>query len=157
MKIKQLASILLFLFLHSSCGTLGGFDIRTFPTSKKVLVRSIDTLFARHPEYIIPEKWKNIDTGFAIGYNFLDSRFFYFNATPEEMYYVSFIGDANGSIQKDTTATRISIRAVNDGTSGWKLEKKFNSSERERIEKRFDKEIIYKIEEYTKCVAIREK
>jgi hypothetical protein len=136
-------------------GTLGGFDSRTFPTSKKNLVQAIDTLFAKHPEYIIPDKWKTFDDWKTRGYDFLVSRIFYFNSPPEEMYYVSFLGDANDSIQTDTNRTSISIRAINNGNSGWKLEKNTSSSDKERIEKRFDEEIISKLEEYTKTKAVR--
>jgi hypothetical protein len=160
--MRLLLITILFICTLTGCfygaGTLGGFDIRAFPTSKKNLVRAIDTLFAKHPEYIIPYKWESRDDWKARGYDFLDSRIFYFNSNPEEMYYVSFIGDANDSIQADTTITSISIRAVSSKeTAGWTLEKETSSADKEEIEKRFDKEIISKLEKYTRTKATREK
>jgi hypothetical protein len=159
--MRQLVITILLICTLTGCfygaGTLGGFDTRTFPTSKKNLVQAIDTLFARHPEYIIPYKWESRDDWKARGYDFLDSRIFYFNSNPEEMYYVSFIGDdANDSIQVDTTMISISIRAIANETVGWTLEKETSTEDKARIEKRFDEEIISKLEKYTRTKASRE-
>jgi hypothetical protein len=149
--------IYLFNLLNNfGAGTLGGFDERAFPTSKQHLVQAIDTLFSEHPEYEPPYEWKRFDNWHERGYDFLDSRIFYFSSSPREMYYVSFLGDANDSIQADSHLTSIAIRAVNNGTPGWTLEKEFDSSDRERIEQRFDKEVIFKIEAYTKTKSKRQ-
>lgn len=137
-------------------GTLGGFDLRTFSTSKRMLVEAIDTLFAKHPEYKIPDKWKSLDDWHESGYDFLDSRIFYFKAEPEEMYYVTFYGDANDSTQADTTKTGIAIRAVSNNTSTWVLEGNTSSAEKKRIENRFDREIVSKLEQYCHAKAVRE-
>jgi len=148
------------LCFFTSCigaGTLGGFDTRMFPTSKRNLVKAIDTLFARIPDYKIPDKWRSLDDWRERGYNFLDARIFYFKSEPEEMYYVSFYGDANDSIQIDTNRTGIAIRAVNNGTGTWILEENTSSSDKKRIEARFDKEIISKLEQYTGTISTREK
>jgi hypothetical protein len=160
--MRQLLITILLICTLTGCfygaGTLGGFDIRTFPTSKTTLVRAIDTLFAKHPEYVIPYKWQSRDDWKARGYDFLDSRIFYFSSNPEEMYYVSFIGDANDSIQANTKMTSISIRAVASNESvGWTLEKETSSADKERIEKRFNEEIILKLEKYTRTKATTEK
>src|SRR5690606_9957134 len=133
-------------------GTLGGFDTYFFPTSKKVITNSIDSLYSRHPEYKIPEKWLSLDNWKQRGYDFLDTRIYYFNSAPEEMYYVSFYADANDSIQLDKTKTGISVRAINNG-NGWMLEEETNSSEKIRIEKRFYKEIVSKLEFYSGTIA----
>src|SRR4051812_13486729 len=124
---------LLFLTcILAGCGTLGGFDIRSFPTSKQNVVAAIDTLYARHPEYRVPNKWKRFDDWQERGYGFLDTRIFYFKADPEEMYYVSFYGDANDAVQANKTYTALSIRAVHDGTTTWKLEEDVSSSSKNR-------------------------
>jgi hypothetical protein len=153
--------IVLLIFILTGCGigagTLGGFDTKEFSTSKQNLVRAIDTLFARHPEYIIPSKWKSRNDWKERGYDFLDSRIFYFKSEPEEMYYVTFYGDANDSIQVDTTKTGLSIRATDNGISGWTLEEATSSKDKKRIEKRFEEEIILKLEEYIKLESIIEK
>jgi len=131
-----------------SCGTLGGFESRTFSTSKQNLVNSIDTLYKNHPEYKIPDKWNPFDDWKERGYNFLDSRIFYFKSEPEEMYYVTFLGDQNDSIQVNSQSTRISIRAINKGTGHWQLENETSNSEKERINNRFENEIVSKLENY---------
>ncbi|HEY0297723.1 MAG TPA: hypothetical protein VGB84_00745 [Arachidicoccus sp.] len=139
-------------------GTLGGFEIITFPTSKRVLVAAIDSLFAKNPEYGIPNKWKAEDDWNERGYSFLDSRIFYFKSEPEEVYYVSFYGDANKSVQVDTTKTGISIRAIdNDANYRWTKEEDVGSTEENRINKRFQTEIITKLEQYANTKAEIEK
>ena len=73
------------------------------------------------------------------------------------MYYISFYGDANDSIQADTTKTGISIRAVdNDANYNWTKESDISSSEERRINKRFQNEIISKLEQYTNTKALSE-
>jgi hypothetical protein len=140
-----------------SAGTLGGFDLRIFPTSKRDLVKAIDTLYSRHPEYKIPDKWKTFDDWHERGYSFLDGRIFYFNASPEEIYYAPFYGDANDSIQSDTTKTALSIRAYRNNKFGWTKEDDCSSKEKKRVQQRFDQEIISKLEEYTNTKSTKEK
>jgi hypothetical protein len=97
-----------------------------------------------------PDKWKKEDDWKERGYDFLDSRIFYFKSEPEEMYYVSFYGDANDAHQADTTNTGISIRAVDNGANYiWTKESDISSSEERRIKKRFQSEIISKLEKFT--------
>ena len=137
-------------------GTLGGFETYFFPTSKPILVKAIDTLFAQHPEYKIPSKWTSLDDWKERGYDFLDTRIFYLKSNPEEIYYVSFYGDANDSIQANPQKTGIAIRAVNNG-AGWTKEDETNSRDKRRIEKRFSDEIISRLENYTGTSATQEK
>lgn len=158
MTTKRL-TILFITFILTGCigaGTLGGFDLRTFPTSKRNLVQAIDTLYLRHPEYEIPNKWKTFDDWHERGYDFLDSRIFYFKTNPEEIYYVTFIGDANDSIQVDTTKTALSIRAYRNNKFGWTKEEDLSSKEKKRVQQRFDQEIISKLEEYTNTKSMKE-
>jgi hypothetical protein len=153
-KIKISKSTLAYIMLALTtiniwgCGTLGGFDNITFPVTKATLVNAIDTLFARNPKYLIPEKWKQYDNWNAKGYGYLDTRIFYFNSDPEEMYYVSFVGEYD-SIHKNTKEVIIAIRAVFKVDSNWMLEENIKKSEKQRIIKRFNDEIVSKLEEYT--------
>ncbi len=149
-------TLILFSFAFSGCGTLGGFALWKFPASKQVVVQAIDTLFTEHPEYIVPDKWTKYDDWKSRGFDFLDSRIFYFKQIPEEMYYVTFIGDANDSIQANPNETGISIRAVSIGTPAWITEDKTNSAERKRIETRFTNEITAKLESYTNTKTTKE-
>ena len=90
--MKVIISALLIISL-TSCGTLGGFDTIEFPTSKQRLVWAIENLYTQNPEFVIPDNLKHLDDWKKRGYGFLDSRIFYFKSSPEEMYYVTFVGD----------------------------------------------------------------
>lgn len=151
------------LFFILSClgcgfgaGTLGGFDERVFPTSKMRLAKAIDSLYKEYDTYKLPVKWKHLDDWHERGYDFLDSRIFYFRNQPEEMYYISFIGMPEDSALNERSGT-IAIRAVCDSASGWILEENTSRSQKRRIEDRFDSEIIAKLERYTGVKATREK
>lgn len=155
--MKNHIFIIILLFLVSGCisgGTLGGFDLRTFPISKSVLNQAIDTLNIRNPEYKLPDKWQERDNWSQRGYGFLESNIFYLKGVPEEMYYVTFIGDS--TMLADPKKVSIAIRAVYNGGDSWLLESDLDKQERERIETRFDKEIISKLESYTQVKAKRE-
>src|ERR1700686_1727012 len=145
MKIYSLLMLVLFgsAVFFAGCGTLGGFEIITFSTSKQKLESGIDSLYAKYPQYRIPPAWKSLDDWSARGYDFLESRLFYFNNPPQELYYVSFVGDSTDFA--DTSKISISVRAVTNETSGWKLEKDVSSKESDRIEARFRKEIVEKL------------
>ncbi|WP_026898917.1 hypothetical protein [Daejeonella oryzae] len=153
--MRKIQLILICILLFSSCdGSLGGFDDRIFPTSKKKLEVALDQLYLDHPQYIIPDKWKDFDSWSRNGYDFLESRIFYLREHPEEMYYVSFVGDS--AMLANPKQVVIAIRAVNKGDYKWYLEEDCDKKERERIESRFDQEIISKLEGYTQCKAKRD-
>ena len=145
MKIKTLSFLLLFVII--SCdGTLGGFDNRSFATPKQNIEKAIDTLFAKNPEFKIPEKWKEYDNWKKSGYDFLDTRIFYFQSEPEEMYYVSFVENGNKK-QDENGPTILAIRSV--FRHRWLNEEDYGDKEKQRIENRFDKEVISKLEKYS--------
>jgi hypothetical protein len=143
---------LLFFTLISCDGTLGGFNIISFPVSKKKIEIAIDSLYSKNPEYKIPSKWEKHNNWSKRGYDFLESRIFYFKEEPEEMYYISFIGDEE--IFKDTTHIDIAIRSVFAGRKmDWLKQEDFSKEEESRIQTRFKKEIISKLEKYTNSKA----
>lgn len=127
-------------------GRKEGFDKRVFSVSKQTLARAIDSLFDEHREYKIPEKWVG-QYNWKEENDFEYSHIFYLQAKPEEMYYVSFVGNQKDSVQNSIAAT-IVIKMVCDG-SEWQNGKNISRSENTRIEKRFDDEIITKLEQYT--------
>lgn len=149
--------ILIFLaiaFSHFQDDALGGWPDRTFPISKHKLEKAIDTLYSYNPEYKVPDKWKDEDSSIMKSYFFLPSKTFYFE-DPEEMYYVTFIGDS--TMLADSTKITIAIRSVNYRGYNWSRYVDIkDTSERIRIEKRFDNEIISRLEKYTKTQAVKE-
>jgi len=100
----------------------------------------------------IPSKWEENNNWSKRGYDFLESRIFYFKEEPEEMYYISFIGDEE--IFKDITHIDIGIRSVFAGRKMDLLKQEdFSNEEQNRIQTRFKTEIISKLEKYTNCKA----
>ncbi len=150
--MKKLIILSILLTGCIGAGTLGGFETVSFPTSKSNVAKSIDSIYILFPNYQIPDKWKEYDSWSERGYDFLDSRIFYFKSDPEEMYYVTFIGDANDSVQKVEGITSLAIRAYMnaDKPGKWQKESETSSSERNRIELRFRNEIASKISDFTK-------
>lgn len=157
MLLSHLLRLLIIIFFCSqniSCGTLGGLDDRVFLVSKKKIENAIDSLYANNPQYRTPGKWLVYDDWSERGYNFLESRIFYFESSPEEMYYISFVG-ASAS-PADTFTCTLAVRAVFKEEEGrWYTEEDFNLQEQKRIENRFDKEIISKIESYANAKSRR--
>jgi hypothetical protein len=135
-------------FTIESCGTLGGFDQREFPLSYKIIEKNMDSILSQFPNYNIPEKWKKENDWSKRGYDFLESRIFYFSSAPEEMYYVTFVGDSAELSNPDKC--RFAVRAVyNDSAKTWILNSQVSKEEKKRIETRFDNEIILKLEKLT--------
>ena len=130
-----------------SAGTLEGFPPYTFPTYKRDLEQAIDSLYIKYPQNKVPEKWEYKDNWKESGYDFLDSRIFYFQNVPEEMYYVTFIGAYSnpGNVNPVT----ISIRAVINDSIRWLKYDEFKKEKQEQIQRRFYNEIISKLEKYT--------
>lgn len=141
MKIYFYHYLFFLILLICGCGTLGSFKAFNFSVNKQELSLAIDTIYKNYPYYKIPEKWKKFDTWEERGYDFLDSRIFYFKDSPEEMYYVTFRGEkANPSIDP----IDIAIRAVSNGKGRWLMQDDFSKKEIERIESRLESEILLK-------------
>ena len=142
--------------LIMSCGTLGGIgdDAICFPTSKQKLEIAIDSLYFKYPEYKIPAKRESYNDLSERGYDFLESRIFHFKSHPEEMYYVTFIGDS--VMLSNPNKIELGIRAINYGDDRWFSGNELSDKEKQRVLSRFDKEIIYKLEKYTKTKSYHE-
>jgi hypothetical protein len=149
---KRKYTILLICFLLSACysaGTLGGWDSVVFPKNEKTLDSALKILYTENQRYEVPEKWKfEADSWHRGGYDFLKSNIFYFVESPEEMYYVSYIDPGTGT--QNPEFARISIRAVYQNGDRWIENEDCDDAEKARIQKRFEKEIITKLEKYTK-------
>ena len=150
MKIKIL---ILASFLFCSCtgsigaGSLGGWDIMVFPVKEPKLDSAINSFFIDSAKYGVPKKWEYESEFWKRGgYDFLKARCFYFNATPEEMYYISYISAGTGG---NPDWTRLSVRAVYSEKMGWREKEEYSKIEQIRIQKRFNKFICNSLEFYT--------
>jgi len=154
--LKYIIGIAIFLSgCDYSAETLGGWGDRTFPISRGKLTMAINKLYSLNSQYKVPEKWMDEDSSEIKSYFFLQSMTFYFKENPEEMYYVTFIGDS--TMLADSSKTIISVRSVyNGGYYKWPRWIDESPAEQKRIGERFDKEIISKLELYTGTKCIKE-
>jgi hypothetical protein len=126
-----------------SPGTLGSFDDRRFRLKKSDFVSVFDSI----PERQIPDKWKESAMSIEHTYEFIhENTCVYLKEYPEEMYFVSYNGNSKFSA--------ISIRSVYT-RNRWFTQRDLDDSERERIENRFDAQIIRQIEDATGTKAER--
>lgn len=151
--IKPTFYRVLILFLFINCdGTLGGFNTIRFPVSKLKLDIAIDSLYLHNPEYKIPTNWTEHDNWSKRGYKFLESNIFYFKQEPQEMYYVTYVGEKKNLDTQNYSD--LAIRAVYNGKEKWLKEKDFTKEEKQRILNRFKTEIITKLEQNLNCKSI---
>jgi len=113
-------------------------------------------MYDEYPEYHVPDGLKKYDNWSKRGYDFLEGRVLYFGAPPEELYYVTYIGDSLTLL--DTMKIGIAIRAIyKPGQANkWLLGEELTPVENDRITNRFKREIIAKLEGYTKTKASEE-
>ncbi|AMM51005.1 hypothetical protein TH61_07155 [Rufibacter sp. DG15C] len=124
-------------------GTLGSFEDRKFQVSIEEMLVAMNSL----ESHKIPEKWKPTAASIEGTYGFFENTNFYLKGSPEEMYFVSYQGNSR--------VTVMSIRSVFKNGK-WFIENDLAEDERERIENRFDREIIAKLEKLTNSKATRD-
>lgn len=157
--MKIIIIVVFSLLLYSctgsiSAGSLGGWDIIVFKIPAQKLEPGIDSFYKSNSNYLTPQKWKSEAENWINNYSYLKTVIFYFDASPEEMYYVTFIDAGTGD---NPNYSRLAIRGVKKGNDNWKRFDEFNASEQKRIEKRFEKEVITKLEQITKAKSYVEK
>jgi hypothetical protein len=125
-------------------GTLGSFDDRRLAINKSDFLTAFDSLTEKQ----IPDKWKETAASIEHTYEFLadDVTCLYLNDNPEEMYFVSYQGNSKFTV--------ISVRSV-FRHGRWSVKGDLDNEEIDRIETRFDNEIIKKIEYRTRTKAER--
>lgn len=149
----KIVIILFFCLLFYSCtanfsaGSLGGWVTVTFPASEKKLQIAIDSLYRFNPKYDCLGKWKFEAENWRKDYSNLKTLTFCFDSAPEEMYYVTFVEAGTSS---NPAYASLAVRGVENGTGRWSRYEDFNHTEQLRIQKRFEEEIISKLEQYTK-------
>ncbi len=125
-------------------GTLGSFDDRRFAIKKSTFLKAFDSLAEKQ----IPDKWIENAASIEHTYEFLaeDVTCLYLNDNPEEMYFISYQGNSKFTV--------ISIRSV-FRNGRWSVKGDLDDEEIDRIETRFEDEIIKKIENRTSTKSER--
>lgn len=155
LRILVISSLLLFSCNYIGAGSLGAWKIKGFPITNKQLALSISNLYEKYPQYIVPEKWK-YELDYWKDDTFQSSKmlFFYFGNEPEEMYFVTFV---EPGLTRNPDYVRVAIAAIYTQNTGWKEIDKYNDEEKIRTEKRFEDEIIMKLEKLTNTKSFYEK
>lgn len=136
------------LFLYScnniGAGSNGAWKIKGFPFTNKEVTASVNSLYEKYPEYLIPKKWEE-ESGYWKNDGYDKSRilFFYFKSAPEEMYFVFLV--APGFVDHPEYA-RLAVISVYSEKTGWKVIKEQSDKDKVRIQQRFENEIISKLE-----------
>jgi hypothetical protein len=143
-------SLLFYSCSYLGAGGLGVWNIHVFKISEKELIKAVDSFYKVNPEFYHIKKWKPEAEYWVRNYSDLKTVIFYFEESPEEMYYVTFVSAGTGD---NPNYSRLAIRGVENGKGNWKQYDEFNTIEQERIETRFEKEIIFKLEKITKTTS----
>lgn len=133
-----------------SPGTLGSFQKWRFPIPEKQFDSEVNAFFKNNPQYLIPEKWEHLDSWKQNGYGSLNGKIFYFSSHPKEIYYVSYSADVEGFEDKKNPNQRQFLKEQltwekKERGPQQKIQKK-NEKEIHRIDDRFYKQIITKLE-----------
>jgi hypothetical protein len=146
--MKNLTFLFAVMIILTRCnigaGTLGSFDDRRFAVNKSDFLTAFDSLTEKQ----VPDKWKETAASIEHTYEFLadDVTCLYLDDNPEEMYFVSYQGNSKFTV--------ISVRSV-FRNGRWFAKGDLDDEEIDRIETRFDNEIIKKIENRTRTKAER--
>ena len=135
--------------IFSSCNSVNTFPMIYFSVPNKIVKTGIDSIYSKNPAFKIPLKWRDLDDWSKRGLGFLDRRIFYFQSSPEEMYYITFAHYKG----ENTQTCSLGIMAVNQG-GRWFEYTDLTDSEKIRIEERFEREIVSKLQAYTHNKAI---
>jgi hypothetical protein len=146
-QIKILVGSIVVL-IFSNCNKINTFPEIYFSVPNRIVKIGIDSLFAKNIRFKMPKKWQNLDNWSQRGLGFLDSKIFYFQSNPEEMYYVTF----SHYTGEDSKTCSLGIMGVNQGFR-WFEYTEITDSEKIRIEERFEREIVEKLQTYTHTKA----
>lgn len=154
--IKLILVSLLFYSCGGSigAGSLGGWDRIVFKIPETKLKKAIDSLYKVEPKYYHIKRWKSEAKYWVKNFSYLRTVIFYFDEPPTEMYYVTFIPAGTGDNPNYST---LAVRGVENGDGKWKEFGEFDVADQERIQNRFKKEIISRLEQITKTKSEEKK
>jgi len=132
--MKYFIAFLLFL---SSCGTTGHLVFYHFDADKYDVEKEILNVINKDSAYTVPQKWVEHTKG-----DYFERIYIYFKKNPEELYQIGFTGDS--SDWKHSTTSRLGLISVYQGEQ-FKYEDELSNREINRIENRFETDILSKI------------
>lgn len=157
-KINTYALLISTSILMTSCyafdyinnvGSFSGGNVYKFNCKHSELLNCINQIYIQNPQYKTPIKWGKYDNWNKRGYSFMNGTVFYFQKDSkndiEDLYYIAPIGNMDTI---NLIPSHLAIRAVlsmDDNVYQWKYLNELSNSELERVEDRFQKEIIAKI------------
>ena len=129
--------VLNILLVLSSCGTTGHIALYNFDSSKNKVEEKIVTILISDSSFEIPQKWKEHMNG-----DYFKRLYIYFKEKPEEIYQFGFSGD---SVSWSLNSTcKLGLISIYQGDQ-FKYEEDLSKQDKARIELRFEKEFLSKI------------
>lgn len=135
--MKKIFLFSISILFFTSCGTTGHIVFYDFSASKYDVQNAIVKVLSQYPQYEVPSKWSNVDKG-----DYFERMYIYFKNPPEELYRIGFTGDS--STWKSESTSRLGIVSHFDGEV-WRNERDLSNKEKERIQNRFESEILSKL------------
>jgi hypothetical protein len=132
--------IMVAVFISSlySCGTTGHIKFYYFDASKKEVEKRLKEIINQDSLHIVPSKWKEHTMG-----DYFERYYVYFSNSPEEMYQIGFTGDS--SDWKNANYSKLGLICVYAGEQ-FEYENDLSYREIKRIEKRFEEEILSRLD-----------
>ena len=151
--MKRYFSFILLIIGLSSCKRIevaNEFESRTFLVSKQALLSAVVSLYLEYPKYIVPKDLGNFDNWRDNNDYLHDGRLFYFESNPQEIYLVTFTKGEKDSLSIPNTDIKI---------KAFETKKWLGHLGKNRVEfrKGLTKEIISKLENYTKTTVRKNK
>ncbi len=131
-------------------GTLGGGYLYKYDCTRGELQNCLENIKIKNSAYNVPKNWEDFNDWSAGGFDFLNGITYFLNESQyqkKEMYYVTLVQND----YYDTVYTKPSLVALRsvfnvvDGKPRWLHLHDLNKTNKDRVELRFQQEILSKI------------
>jgi hypothetical protein len=127
------------IILVYSCGTTGHLKFYNFNNTKDSVMNDLLSVINYNSLYVAPPHWNNYEQGIDT----IRDIYVYFQSNPKEIYQLGFKGDTAEWRLNKKSCTLALVGVFNGKT--WAFEKDMKTKEIERVEKRFEMEILSKM------------
>ena len=128
------------IIILPSCGTTGHIAFFNFNNSKSEVEIQILNVISKDSLYTVPPKWSEHTKG-----DYFERIYLYFKSNPEEIIQVGFSYDS--ATWKQSSSCRLAIISIYQGNQ-FQYERDLSNKEQNRIQERFEKQILSKINHY---------